>query len=207
MEGPEDRIRAIQEALGARRFAEARAAADSALSAHPGDPQVREAFANVYLAHGIRLSAEARETRRRAIDAHGVPGQPFEDPAEVRSLFEETLAAFDRVLAVDPRHVKAMSLKAQALYRLDRSQRGRALEMYDEALSALEANVPEGPVRETGRRNLLRARARIARPCDWCDETGFCVECAGSGWRRTLGLRRRCEACLGHGVCKRCGIL
>jgi tetratricopeptide (TPR) repeat protein len=189
-------------------FPEARAIADEAFAASPADPKARELYANVYLAHGIRLAGLARETRRREIDARGTPGQVFEDSVEVQGRFREVLAAFDRVLAVDPDHVKAHSLKAQAMFRLDRANREAALAAYDQAAAALERTVPAGsPDLEVGRRNLSRDRRRIERPCEWCDDTGFCTECHGSGWRTIFRLRRRCEACLGHGTCKRCGVL
>ena len=78
----------------------------------------------------------------------------------------------------------------------------------DEAINALDRTRPADlSGTEAGRRTLLRGRAQIERPCKLCDDTGFCTECGGGGWRLTLGFRRRCESCLGHGVCKRCGVL
>jgi len=203
----EELLRRAQESLANGRFPEAKAAADEAFALDATDPRVRELYGNVYLAHGIRLSGEARERRRKEIEGHGTPGESFEDSEAVAATFREVVGAFDRVLAVDPDHVKALSLKAQALFRIDRGNRAAALAAYDRAVAALEATVPAGAVRETGRKNLMRDRRRIEAPCPACDDTGFCPECAGSGWRRTLGFRRRCEACLGHGICKRCGVL
>ena len=193
--------------LAVGRFAEARAAAEEAFALAPGDGRVRELYANVWLAQGIRLAGSARERRRQEIEERGRPGEPFEDSEQVRSLFAEVIEAFDRVLAVNPNHAKAWSLKAQVLFRIDRSNRTAALAAYDSAVRALEGSVPEGPSRETGRRNLERDRRRIEAPCKACEDTGFCPECGGSGWRSTLGFRRKCEACLGHGICKRCGVL
>ena len=200
----------LQEAethLVAARFAQAKASAEEAFALGPDDPRVRELCANVYLAHAIRLSGQARERRRREIEERGKPGEPFEDSEEVQAAFREVIEAFDRVLAVNANHAKAWALKAQALFRLDRANREAALAAYDSAVNALEASVPDGPARETGRRNLLRDRRRIEGACKYCDDTGFCPECTGSGWRVTLGFRRKCEACLGHGICKRCGVL
>ncbi|HEV8594401.1 MAG TPA: hypothetical protein VGR51_02615 [Thermoplasmata archaeon] len=207
MDTVEDLLLRAQGSLATGQFGDARAAADGAFAVAPADPRVREMYANVYLAHGIRLSALAREKRRQDIESRGRPGEAFEDTDEVRAAFKEVLGAFDRVLAANPDHVKALSLRAQALFRLDRSNRADAIAAYDRALSALDRAVPEGPTRETGRRNLMSARRRIERPCDWCDDTGFCTECHGAGVRTVLGFRRPCETCLGHGVCKRCGVL
>lgn len=190
------------------KFPEAKAAVDEAFDRYPGDAGLKELYANVYLAHGIRLSGVAREMRRQEIDARGKPGEPYEDSDLVKAVFREMIDAFDRVLAVDPNHAKALSLKAQAMFRLDRASRQAALAVYDEAVRALERTLPpDSASLETGRRNLLAARRRIERPCEWCDDTGFCTECGGSGWRTFLGFRRKCEACLGHGTCKRCGVL
>ena len=200
-------LRTAEEHLAAGRFAEARASVEEAFVLAPEDGRVRELYGNVWLAQGIRLAGSARERRRREIDQRGRPGEPFEDSEQVRSLFAEVLEAFDRVLAVNPNHAKAWSLKAQVLFRMDRSNRAPALAAYDSAVRALEGSVPEGPSRETGRRNLERDRRRIEAPCKACEDTGFCPECGGSGWRSTLGFRRKCEACLGHGTCKRCGVL
>ena len=187
---------------------EAKVACDEAFALFPEDARVREMVANLYLAHGIRLSGLARELRRKEIEARGKPGELFEDGDAVKATFRDVLDAFERVLAVDADHVKAWSLKAQAVFRLDRANRAAALGAYDEALRALERTHPAGtPALETGRRTLLRGRRQIEHPCDLCDDTGFCTECGGSGWRSTLGIRRRCEACLGHGICKRCGVL
>ncbi len=203
----EELLRKAEGHLTIGQFQEAKAAAEEAFALAPGDERVREIYGNVYLAHAIRVSGSVRETRRSEIEARGKPGEAFEDSEGVKSAFREIIGAFDRVLAANPDHVKALSLKAQALFRLDRANRADALAVYDEALRALERTVPAGRSLETGRRNLLSARRRIERPCEWCDDTGLCTECAGSGWRTVLGFRKRCEACLGHGICKRCGVL
>jgi len=193
--------------LDGGRFPEAKAAVQEAFDLDPKDEGVREAYGNVYLAHGIRLSGAAREMRRREIDARGTPGEAFEDSDAVKAVFRETIEAFDRVLAANPDHAKALSLKAEALFRLDRANRAQALAAYDDAITALERTLPPGPALDRGRRNLGMGRRRIERPCERCDDTGFCAECGGSGWRTVLGFRKKCEACLGHGVCKRCGVL
>jgi len=200
-------VRAVKDHLAAARFPQARASADEAFGEAPDSPEVRVVYAAVYLAHGSRLAGDARAKRRAEIEARGRPGEVFEDGDAVRAAFRDALAAFDRVLAAEPNHAKALALKAQLLFRIDRADRARALATYDLAVKALEATVPEGPAREAGRKNLLRDRRRIEGPCDWCDDTGFCTECNGSGSRFLLGFRRRCDACLGHGVCKRCGVL
>lgn len=204
----EELVKRAKDHLTVGQFPEAKALAEEAYAASPTDSHVRELFANVNLAHGIRESGRAREVRRKEIETRGKPGELFEDSEDVRSIFREMLRAFDRVLEVNPDHAKAWSLKGQALFRLDRANRPAALAAYDEAVKALERTLgPSNPEFEGGRRALLRGRRQIEQPCDRCDDTGFCPECAGSGWRTTLGFRRRCEACLGHGICKRCGVL
>lgn len=204
----EDLLRTAEGHLVVGQFPEAKAAVDEAFAIDPDDARLGELYQNVYLAHGIRLSGLARETRRREIEERGKPGEAFADSEEVTSLFREMVAAFDRVLAVNPRNVKALSLKAQAFYRMDRGNRAQALVVYDEAMAALEETNPsDSAARETGRRNLLHARRRIEKPCEWCDDTGFCTECGGSGLRTVLRFRKRCETCLGHGICRRCGVL
>ena len=207
MSDPEDALARVQEHLAAGRFSEAKAAVDEAFASAPSDDRVREQYEAVYLAHGIRLSGIARERRRAEIERRGRPGETFEDSEDVRGLYRDVVSSFDRVLAVNPNHAKALALKAQALFRIDRANRSEALSLYDAAVRAVEGTTPEGRARETGRRNLLRDRRRIEAPCKWCDDTGFCPECSGSGWRTVLGFRRKCEACLGHGICKRCGVL
>ena len=203
----DEALRAVKDHLAAARFPEARAAADEAFASVPDDPGVREMYGAVYLAHASRLAGDARGKRRQEIEARGRPGEAFQDGEVVRAAFRDALAAFDCVLAAEPNHAKALALRAQFLFRIDRANRPEALAAYDLAVKALEATVPEGPARDVGRKNLLRDRRRIERPCDWCDDTGFCTECAGSGFRSLLGFRRKCDACLGHGVCKKCGVL
>lgn len=207
MASVEELLEKAKSHLVAGQFLEAKAAVQEAYALDPSDSRVQEIHGNVFLAHGIRLSGVARERRRQEIEARGRPGEAFEDSAEVAHAFEEMLEAFDQVLAVNPDHVKALSLKAEGLIRFDRANRGQALAVYDEAGRALERTVIPGPALERGRQNLLRARRRIERPCDRCDDTGFCPECQGSGWRTRLGVRTKCESCLGHGICKQCGVL
>jgi tetratricopeptide (TPR) repeat protein len=203
----DDLVQRARERLGEGAFSDARAAVDEAFGLAPDDPAVRTLYQDVHLAHAIRLSREARERRRQEIEARGRPGEAFEDSDAVKAVFREMVEAFDRVLAVNPDHAKAHGLKGQTLVRLDRGNRPAALAEYDAAIRALEATLPEGPARETGRRNLLGDRRRIEVPCEWCDDTGFCTECGGGGWRSLLGVRLRCDACNGHGICKRCGVL
>jgi len=194
--------------LNARRFEDAMASVQAAFASFPEDARVRRTYGALFLAHGIRLSGLARETRRKEIESRGKPGEAFEDSEAVKDQYREVLGSFESVLAVDADHAKAWTLKAQALFRLDRANRLAALAAYDEAGRALERSLPaDSPALKTGRRNLLRGRRQIERPCDLCDDTGFCTECVGSGWRTTLGFRRKCETCLGHGTCKRCGVL
>ena len=204
----EDLLKRAQDHLAAGRFPEAKAVCDEGLASFPEDADVREMYSNLHLAHGIRLSGLVREMRRKEIEARGKPGELFEDGDAVQATFRDALDAFDRVLAVDADHVKAWSIKAHSLFRQDRANRPAALAAYDEAVRALERTLPAGsPALETGRRTLLRGRRQIERPCDLCDDTGFCTECGGSGWRSTLGFRRKCETCLSQGICKRCGVL
>ena len=203
----EESLAQAREHLQAGRFREALTAVGEAFALAPTDARIVAMYESVYLAHGIRLSGLARGRRRQEIETRGRPGEVFEDSEEVRAVFRESMDAFDRVLAVNPSHAKAFSLKAQVLFRIDRANRAQALALYDAAVKAIEATVPEGPAREAGRRNLLRDRRRIEAPCERCDDTGFCPECGGSGWRSLFRLRRKCEACLGHGTCKRCGVL
>lgn len=207
MASAEEFLARAQAHLATGTFAVAKAVLDEGLAAHPEDPRLREMFENVHLAHGIRLSANAREMRRREIEARGRPGEAFEDSHAVRAAFQEALAAFDRVLAVNPNHVKALTLKAQTMFRFDRASRAAALELYDTAVRTIDADLAGDPARDAGVRNLQRARRQIEAPCEWCDDTGFCTECGGAGWKTTLRIRRKCDACLGHGVCRRCGVL
>lgn len=203
----EDVLAAAQRHLAEGAFLAAKAVLDEALDRHPDEAEVRELYANVYLAHGIRLSGEARETRRREIESRGRPGETFEDSEDVQGLFRESVSAFDCVLAVDPTHVKAMTLKAQVLFRLDRENREVACNLYEEGIRALETTTSDEEARASAEKNLRRALRQIEAPCERCDDTGFCTECTGSGCRTTLGIRRMCEACWGHGVCRSCGVL
>lgn len=204
----DDLLERAQDHLTAGHFPEARALVEEAHAGFPSDSRVNELYSNVYLAHGIRLTGLAREARRKEIEARGKPGEMFEDSEPVVLLFHQAIDAFDRVLEASPDNPKAWSLKGQALFRMDRVHREAALAAYDEAVSALERSLSaDHPGLESGRRALLRGRRQIERPCALCDDTGFCPECGGGGWRVTLGFRRKCDACLGHGVCKRCGVL
>ncbi len=195
-----------QSHLAAGRFLEAKAATDEAVALARSDPRVVSLQETVYLAHGIRLAGLARERRREDVERRGWPGAVIEESEEARALFRESVDAFDRVLAANPNHAKALALKAQVLFRIDRGNRGEAIALYGRAAQAIEATVPEA-ARAGAMRNLTRDRRRIEGPCDWCDDTGFCTECGGSGRRTILGFSRPCETCLGHGICKRCGVL
>lgn len=177
---------------------EARALVDRAFGAHPEDPEVRAMYAALHLAEAIRLSSRARELRRQEIVARDIPYETeFEDGPSVAKAFDEAAAEIDAVLAVDPKHEKALMMKASLLFRRNR-EAGRG-----EALSILQAIVDANPAN----RQVLYTMKKVSAPCPRCSDSGFCPRCRGRGSRRRLGFEAKCETCHGQGICLVCGIL
>ena len=177
---------------------EARALADRAYRDHPDDPDARELYTALHLAAAIRLSARAREARRADIVRRNIPYETeFEDAPEVVKAFDEADAALDQVLAADPRHEKALPMRASLLFRRDRTK-GR-----EPALEILRAVVAANPAT----RQALYAMKKIENPCKRCSDSGFCPRCRGRGSRRILGMESKCETCHGQGICLVCGVL
>ena len=169
-----------------------------AYGARPEDPAIRELYAGLFLAHAIRLAAEAREARRKDIVRRGIGyDEEFQDSPEVAKAFDEALAAHDAVLRADSGHEKALITKAALLFRRDR-EAGRA-----EALEILRALLAAHP----DHRQVAYAIKKIEKPCPRCSDTGFCPHCAGKGHRRFLRMDRVCETCHGQGICLACGVL
>jgi tetratricopeptide (TPR) repeat protein len=185
-------------ALERGAFEEALHLSEAAQSERPEDPQARELYAVTHLAKAIRLSDKAREARRTDLLRREIDYDvEFQDVPEVSQVFEEALAAIEDVLRVDPNHWKAKMLKAALLFRRDRgSGRPAALAILQELSAADPAN-----------KQVPFTIRKIERPCERCDDTGFCPHCKGRGLRRTLGFERKCERCYGRGICPACGLL
>jgi tetratricopeptide (TPR) repeat protein len=185
-------------ALERGAFEEALHLSEAAQSEQPEDPQARELYAVTHLAKAIRLSDKAREARRTDLLRREIDYDvEFQDAPEVSQVFEEALAAIEDVLRVDPNHWKAKMLKAALLFRRDRgSGRPAALAILQELSAADPAN-----------KQVPFTIRKIERPCERCDDTGFCPHCKGRGLRRTLGFERKCERCYGRGICPACGLL
>lgn len=185
-------------ALEAGRAEEARALADRAYAEHSDDPEARELYTALHLALAIRLSAQAREARREDIVRRDIPyDTEFEDAPTVAKAFDAAASALDDVLAADPKHEKALMMKASLLFRRDRaSGRGPALEILHALVAANPAN-----------RQVLYAVKKIEVPCKRCSDSGFCPRCRGRGSRRILGMESKCETCHGQGICLVCGVL
>ena len=194
----DDRLAPVKEALERNAPDEARERADRAYREHPDDPEVREMYAALHLARAIRLASRARELRRQDIVARNIPyDREFEDSPEVAHAFDEARAAIEEVLAADPKHEKALMMKASLVFRRDR-ETGRP-----EALAILEAIAAANP----SNRQVVYAMKKIATPCTRCSDSGFCPTCRGRGSRRRLGIESKCEACHGQGICLVCCIL
>ena len=185
-------------AVDAGRFDEALSAADEAFAKDPTDGPVRELYVGLNLARAIKLTARARDLRRLDIAERGIRReQEFQDSERVREAFQDALASFDKVLAVDPNHEKALTLKASALHRFDRTGRR------EEALGLLRRVAAANPQN----RQVLLAIKKVEKACEQCGDTGFCAACGGRGFRPLLGVQRQCTTCWGQGICLRCGIL
>jgi tetratricopeptide (TPR) repeat protein len=185
-------------ALERGAFEEALHLSEAAQSERPEDPQARELYVVTHLAKAIRLSEKAREARRVDLLRREIEyDEEFQDAPEVSQVFDEALAAIEDVLRVDPGHWKAKMLKAALLFRRDRgSGRPAALAILQELSAADPAN-----------KQVPFTIRKIERPCERCDDTGFCPHCKGRGLRRTLGFERKCERCYGRGICPACGLL
>lgn len=194
----EEALAPVKAALEQSHAEEARGLVDVAYREHPEDPGVREMYAALHLAAAIRLSSRARELRRQDIVAREVPyDTEFEDSPEVARAFDDAAAAIDAVLGVDPKHEKALMMKASLAFRRDRVK-GRA-----EALAILEAIATSNP----SNAQVRYAMRKIGTPCTRCSDSGFCPRCRGRGSKRRLGMESKCESCHGQGICLVCGVL
>lgn len=194
----EDLLAPVKAALERSQADEARTLVDRAYLEHPEDAGVREMYAALHLATAIRLSARARELRRQDILSRDIPYDvEFEDGPDVAKAFDEAAAAIDEVLRVDPRHEKALTMKASLVFRRDRTA-GRP-----EALAILEGIAASNPASQ----QVRYAMKKIATPCTRCGDSGFCPRCRGRGSRRLLGITSKCETCHGQGICLVCGVL
>ncbi len=177
---------------------EARQLVDRAFREHPENAEARALYAALHLARAIRLSSRARELRRQDIVARDIPYDvEFEDSPEVAKAFEEAAAAIDEVLAADPKHEKALMMKASLAFRRNR-ETGRP-----EAVAILEAIATANP----SNRQVAYVVKKISTPCKRCSDSGFCPRCRGRGSRRRLGIESKCETCHGQGICLVCGVL
>lgn len=164
----------------------------------PDEPAIKELYASTHLARAIRLSDEARESRRKDLIRREIEYEvEFEDSPDVARAFADALAAIDDVLRVDPAHWKARMMKAALLFRQDRDS-GRPL-----ALKILRELAEVDPMNK----QVPFTIRKIERPCVRCGDTGFCSHCKGRGQRRFLGTERKCERCYGRGICPACGVL
>lgn len=194
----DDVLAAVREALERSAPDEARDLVDRAYRGHPDDAAVREMYAALYLARAIRLASRARDLRRQDIVARDIPYDvEFEDSPAVARAFDEAAAAIEEVLAVDPKHEKALMMKASLVFRRSREM-GRP-----EAIAILEAIASANP----SNRQVVYAIKKIATPCARCSDSGFCPRCRGRGSKRRLGIESKCEACHGQGICLVCGVL
>jgi tetratricopeptide (TPR) repeat protein len=187
-----------KEALERGEFERGLRLVEEAQAERPDDLEIRELYTTTHLARAIRLSDAAREARRLDLQRREIEyDQEFQDTPEAARAFELALAAIDDVLRVDPKQSKVLMLKAALVFRQDRdSGRPKALEI----LRQVAADEP-------GNRQVPFTMRKIERPCERCGDTGFCSRCLGRGERRVLGMKRRCEACYGRGICPVCGVL
>lgn len=194
----DDIVAEIRAALEGNRPEEARALVDRAYHDHPDDAALRDIFTGLHLARAIRLSAHARDLRREDIARREIPyDTEFEDSTAVAKAFDEAAAAIEEVLAADPKHEKALMMKAALVFRRDRAK-GRPVAL--EILQSIAASNPAN-------RQVVYTMRKIEVPCKRCGDSGFCQRCRGRGVRRILGMESKCTACHGQGICLLCGIL
>ncbi len=187
-----------RQAVDAGRFREAKDTIDEALAVDATDAPIRELYAGLHLAAGVKAGARARELRRKSIAERGIGyEQEFSDTEETRRAFQDAIDEFDRVLHADPGNEKALMLKAAALDRFDRA--GKRAEAADAIRRILAAN--------PNNQQAKLALRKIERTCQACSDSGFCPHCGGRGFRTVLGIQRQCRHCWGQGVCQRCGLL
>ncbi len=187
-----------QRFLDEGRFEKAREAIDQGYERDPTDVKVSELFQQIYLAQGIREARLARDLRRdylRVLRKGERAGA--QDPRDVSDAFQTSLGSFDRVLQVNPENLKAVLLKAAALFRQDRrGNRGSVEALLGRALEIHPDN-----------HELSHARWLVTHACENCSDTGFCQACGGSGQISALLVKSGCPQCRGSGVCNRCGII
>ncbi len=194
----DDILGPTKEALLRNAPEEARELVDRVFREHPENAEARELYSALHLARAIRLSSRARELRRQDIAARDIPYDvEFEDSPEVAQAFDEASAAIDEILAANPKHEKALMMKASLAFRRNRAT-GRP-----EAVAILEGIAAANP----SNRQVGYVIKKIATPCGRCSDSGFCPNCRGRGSRRRLGIESKCEACHGQGICLVCGIL
>lgn len=191
-------IDAARQALERGEFERALAFSKEAHAATPDDPEVKDLYAAVHLAHAIRLADDAREARRADLVRRNIEYDvEFQDSPDVAHAYDGALAAIEDVLRVQPGHWKTLMLKATLLFRRDREAgRPQALKI----LRRLEASDP-------GNRQVPFTIRKIERPCERCSDTGFCPHCVGRGVRTSFRMERKCSRCYGRGICPVCGVL
>lgn len=193
-----DLYQRARDALDAGRRDEAMELIDRAFEESPGDDAVRELYAALHLARGIRLAAHARERRRLEIHRRQLrAGEAFRDDGDVLAAYDEAIGELRRALQVEPGNEKAKMMLATALFRKDReTHRGEAVDLLEEIARKNPQN-----------RQVRYVIRRVAKPCESCSDTGFCPHCLGRGVRKRMRLELRCDRCNGQGICPRCGVL
>jgi predicted Zn-dependent protease len=186
-----------QQALDGGNVARARTLLEEAYRRAPEHDGVRGLRIHLLTAEGVRLAERAREMRRRFLAGLPRDATSFDDPPEVRDAWREALDRFDEVLRMRPLDVKGVMMKASTLFRMDRDVYRK------EAVALLRRGLEAHPEAK----QIAIGLRKIEEPCPQCGDVGFCSKCDGRGFRRTLGVERRCGACWGKGVCMRCGIV
>ncbi len=194
----DDLLTQAKEALERGEAEAARTLVDQAYRKEPANAEVREMYTALRLALAIRLAARAREARREDIVRRDIPYETeFDDAPEVTQAFDGAAAELEEVLVAEPKHEKALVMKASLLFRRNR-ETGRPA-----ALAILRGIAESNPAN----RQVLYAIRKVEVPCKRCGDSGFCSRCRGRGYRRVLGFESKCEACHGQGICIVCGIL
>lgn len=185
-------------ALRSRNLPQAVDLIDQAREMDASDKEIASLYVSIHLARGVIAASDARNKRRDAIrQVRPGPGDDFRDDERTLSTFRNALADVQKVLSVDPGDPKAITLKAGILLLMDRGvNRSIAIDLLNEVLRAH----PES------KDTLLNLR-KISQPCQKCGDTGFCPDCGGTGERVGIVLTKRCERCMGRGVCVACGII
>lgn len=193
--GVQDSLIKTQRLLDEGQFEAAREAIERGYEGDPTDRRIQEMFQQVLFAYGVRQARKGRDLRRDAKRGSGRREQP-EDLGS-QEAFRSALDSFDRVLLVNPGHVKAVVMKGATLYRMDRKEnKGTVKGMYEKALESF----PDS-------QELRYALDLVSRGCENCGDSGNCPTCKGSGQVSAVLFRSTCPACRGAGVCRKCAIL